>query len=42
MINRRIVLASRPAAEAALEHFRLESVELPALEEGQVLAIVET
>jgi len=37
MINRRIVLASRPAAEAGLDHFRLEAVGLPALAEGQVL-----
>ncbi len=37
MINRRIVLASRPPAEATLDNFRLEAVELPALEDGQVL-----
>ncbi|MDP1902058.1 MAG: NADP-dependent oxidoreductase [Rubrivivax sp.] len=37
MINHRIVLASRPAAEAAVENFRLEAVELPALQDGQVL-----
>jgi NADPH-dependent curcumin reductase CurA len=37
MINRRIVLASRPQAEAGLDNFRLEEVELPALAEGQVL-----
>jgi len=37
MINRRIVLASRPAAEATPDNFRLEAVELPALEDGQVL-----
>jgi NADPH-dependent curcumin reductase CurA len=37
MINRRIVLASRPAAEATLDNFRLETIELPALEAGQVL-----
>ncbi len=37
MINRRIVLASRPAAEARLDNFRLEEVSLPALEDGQVL-----
>jgi len=35
--NRRIVLASRPAAEAVLENFRLEAVDMPALEDGQVL-----
>ena len=37
MINRRIVLASRPAAEATLDNFRLETVDLPALQDGQVL-----
>jgi NADPH-dependent curcumin reductase CurA len=37
MINRRIVLASRPAAEATLDNFRLEAVEVPALADGQVL-----
>ncbi|MDP1646690.1 MAG: NADP-dependent oxidoreductase [Rubrivivax sp.] len=37
MINRRIVLASRPAAEARLDNFRLEEVPLPALEDGHVL-----
>ena len=37
MINRRIVLASRPAAQATLDNFRLEAVELPVLEDGQVL-----
>ena len=37
MINRRIVLASRPSAEAGLDNFRLETVELPELGEGQVL-----
>jgi hypothetical protein len=37
MINRRIVLASRPAGEATPDNFRLEGVELPALQEGQVL-----
>jgi len=37
MKNRRIVLASRPAAEAVLDNFRLEAVDLPALEDGQVL-----
>jgi NADPH-dependent curcumin reductase CurA len=37
MKNRRIVLAARPAAEAGPEHFRLETVETPALAEGQVL-----
>jgi NADPH-dependent curcumin reductase CurA len=37
MKNRRIVLAARPAGEATAEHFRLETVELPPLAEGQVL-----
>jgi NADPH-dependent curcumin reductase CurA len=36
-INQRIVLASRPAAEATLDNFRLEEVSLPALQDGQVL-----
>jgi NADPH-dependent curcumin reductase len=35
--NRRIVLASRPRAEATLDNFRLETVPLPALQDGQVL-----
>jgi len=37
MINRRIVLASRPTTEATLDNFHLEQAELPALAEGQVL-----
>jgi NADPH-dependent curcumin reductase len=37
MNNRRIVLASRPRAEATLDNFRLETVPLPALQDGQVL-----
>ncbi len=37
MINHRIVLASRPAAEASVANFRLEERPLPALGEGQVL-----
>ena len=37
MINHRIVLASRPTAEATLDNFRLERVETPALQDGQVL-----
>lgn len=37
MNNRRIVLASRPAAEASLDNFRLETVPLPDLADGQVL-----
>lgn len=36
MNNRRIVLASRPTAEARLDNFRLETVPLPPLAEGQV------
>jgi len=37
MKNRRIVLASRPDAEAQLANFRFEEVDLPQLEDGQVL-----
>ncbi|MBI5722028.1 MAG: NADP-dependent oxidoreductase [Burkholderiales bacterium] len=37
MKNQRIVLASRPAAEAAVANFRLETVDTPPLAEGQVL-----
>jgi NADPH-dependent curcumin reductase CurA len=37
MINRRIVLAARPLAEATLDHFRAEDVAVPALQDGQVL-----
>ena len=37
MINHRIVLASRPAAEASADNFRLEAVPMPALQTGQVL-----
>ena len=40
MINHRIVLAARPAAEAGLEHFRLETVDTPAVPEGHVLVRV--
>jgi NADPH-dependent curcumin reductase CurA len=36
-LNQRIVLASRPQGEASLDNFRLESVDLPALADGQVL-----
>jgi NADPH-dependent curcumin reductase CurA len=36
MNNRRIVLASRPAGEATLANFRLETVETPPLADGQV------
>jgi NADPH-dependent curcumin reductase len=35
--NRRIVLASRPQGAASTANFRLESVELPPIAEGQVL-----
>jgi NADPH-dependent curcumin reductase CurA len=35
--NRRIVLASRPQGAASTSNFRLETVELPALRDGQVL-----
>lgn len=37
MNNRRIVLASRPAAEASAANFRLETAQTPALAAGQVL-----
>lgn len=37
MINRRIVLASRPTGVPVPDNFRIEEVELPALEDGQVL-----
>jgi hypothetical protein len=36
-LNHRIVLASRPDGEATVDNFRLESVEVPALADGQVL-----
>ena len=36
MNHRRIVLASRPAGEATLANFRLETVETPPLADGQV------
>ena len=36
-INHRIVLASRPAAAASTDNFRLEAAPVPALQEGQVL-----
>jgi hypothetical protein len=35
--NRRIVLASRPAGAVATDNFRLETVPLPALQDGQLL-----
>jgi NADPH-dependent curcumin reductase CurA len=35
--NHRIVLASRPDGEATVDNFRLETVEVPALADGQVL-----
>ena len=37
MKNQQIVLASRPTGEPSADNFRLETVELPALAEGQVL-----
>jgi NADPH-dependent curcumin reductase CurA len=37
MINRRIVLASRPTGVPVAENFRFEDVELPALQDGEVL-----
>ena len=37
MKNRRIVLASRPTGWVTEDNFRLETVELPPLAEGQVL-----
>jgi NADPH-dependent curcumin reductase CurA len=36
-MNQRIVLASRPSGEASVDNFRLETVPVPALQEGQVL-----
>ena len=38
MINRRIVLASRPKGEPVAENFRLEEVSVPIPADGQVLA----
>ena len=40
MKNQRIVLAARPQAEAGLEHFRLETVDSPAVPDGHVLVRV--
>jgi NADPH-dependent curcumin reductase CurA len=37
MKHQRIVLASRPAGEATVDHFRLETAETPPLADGQVL-----
>ena len=37
MKNEQIVLASRPQGEASVDNFRLQTVELPPLAEGQVL-----
>jgi NADPH-dependent curcumin reductase len=37
MINHRIVLASRPAADPTADNFRLEEVPVPALQDGQVM-----
>ena len=36
-MNRRIVLASRPERDASIDNFRLETVPLPPLADGQVL-----
>jgi NADPH-dependent curcumin reductase len=40
MKNQRIVLAARPTGEAGPEHFRLETVDTPAVPEGHVLVRV--
>ncbi len=40
MTHQRIVLAARPEAEAGLQHFRLETVDTPAVPEGHVLVKV--
>ena len=40
MKNQRIVLAGRPIAEATVEHFRLEAVDVPAVPDGHVLVRV--
>ena len=40
MINHRIVLASRPVAEATAEHFRLETLPAPPVPDGHVLVRV--
>jgi NADPH-dependent curcumin reductase CurA len=40
LTNHRIVLASRPAAEAGTENFRLEAVPAPSVPEGHVLVRV--
>ena len=40
MKNQRIVLAARPTGEASPEHFRLETVDTPAVPEGHVLVRV--
>jgi len=37
MLNRQILLASRPQAEATTDNFRLVETEIPALQDGQVL-----
>ncbi len=36
-INKQWLLASRPAAEAAVDNFRLVETPVPALSDGQVL-----
>ena len=40
MKNQRIVLAARPTGQASPEHFRLETVDTPAVPEGHVLVRV--
>ncbi|MDP3225487.1 MAG: NADP-dependent oxidoreductase, partial [Rubrivivax sp.] len=40
MTHQRIVLAARPEAEAGLQHFRLETVDTPAVPDGHVLVKV--
>ncbi|KAF1048659.1 MAG: NADPH-dependent curcumin reductase [Herbaspirillum frisingense] len=40
-VNRRIVLASRPAAAPTADNFRLEEVAIPTLEDGQLLLRAE-
>ncbi len=40
MKNQRIVLAARPTGEASTEHFRLETVDAPAVPDGHVLVRV--
>ncbi|RZL07122.1 MAG: NADP-dependent oxidoreductase [Rubrivivax sp.] len=37
LVNRQVVLASRPTVGAALEHFRIEDIPMPSPGEGEVL-----